>query len=84
MSLIYRIDVLGALKEKGYNTNKMRKEKLLSEGAIQSLREQRPISWDSIARICAMLNCQPGYFIEFVPYLIETEQNPGAEDNQQG
>lgn len=67
MPLVYKIDVLAALKEKGYNTNRLRKEKLLAEGSIQSLREKRPISWDSIARICDMLECQPDYFLENIP-----------------
>jgi putative transcriptional regulator len=39
MPLIYKIDVLQSLKDKGYNTTKMRREKLLAEGSIQSLRE---------------------------------------------
>lgn len=67
MPLIYKIDVLQALKDKGYNTTKMRREKLLAEGSIQSLREKRPISFDSIGKICEMLNCQPNDFLEYVP-----------------
>ena len=38
MPLRYKVDILQALKEKGYNTNRLRKEKLLSEGALQRLR----------------------------------------------
>ncbi len=40
MPLQYKIDILSALKQNGYNTTKLRKEKLLSEGVIQSLREK--------------------------------------------
>ncbi len=65
MALEYKIDVLLALKEKGYNTNKLRKEKLLSESTIQKLREGKPISWLCISQICAMLDCQPNYFLEY-------------------
>ena len=43
MPIIYKIDILAALKEAGYNTNRLRKEKLLSEGVIQSLRENKYI-----------------------------------------
>ena len=39
--LVYKEDVLTALKDHGYNTTKLRKERLLSEGAIQSLREKK-------------------------------------------
>lgn len=57
--LIYKIDVLEALIKKGYSTYKLRKEKLLAENAIQNLRDKKPISWDSISKICELLNCQP-------------------------
>lgn len=65
MPLSYKIDVLTALKEAGYNTNKLRKEKLLAEGVIQSLRENKPISWANIAKVCELLNCQPGDILEY-------------------
>ena len=64
MPLVYKIDVLAALKEKGYNTNKLRKEKILAESTIQKLRDRNPISWANIAQICDLLNCQPDYFLE--------------------
>ena len=66
MPLIYKIDVLAMLKEKGYNTSKLRKEKLLAEGVIQSLREKKPISWTNISKICELLHCQPGDIMEYI------------------
>lgn len=60
MPIAYRKDILAELKKKGYNTNKLRKEKLLSEGVIQSLREGKEISWKNIAKICDLLECEPG------------------------
>lgn len=66
MPLIYKIDILQALKEKGFNTTRLRREKLLAEGTIQKLREKKPINWDNIARLCDMLDCQPGDLIEYV------------------
>ncbi len=65
MPLVYKIDILSALKENGYNTSILRKEKLLAEGVIQSLREKKPISWTNIAKICKLLNCQPGDIMEY-------------------
>lgn len=66
MPIVYKIDVLAALKEAGFNTNRIRKEKLLSEGVLQSLREKKYISMENLSRICALLDCQPGDLIEFV------------------
>lgn len=66
MPLHYKIDILSALKDAGYNTNRLRKEKLLSEGVIQSLRENKYISLQNIAKICELLDCQPADLIEYV------------------
>lgn len=66
MSVTYKIDVIAALKSAGYNTNTIRKEKLLSEGTLQSLREGKYISMDAISKICKLLNCQPGDILEYV------------------
>ena len=66
MSIVYKFDVLQALKEKGYNTNCLRKEKLLAEGVIQSLREGKAISFVNLDKLCFLLNCQPGDILEYV------------------
>ena len=65
VSVEYKIDILSALKEKGYNTNKLRKERLLAEGVIQALREKKPISWANIEKLCKLLECQPGDILEY-------------------
>lgn len=66
MPIIYKFDVLQSLKENGYNTNRLRKEKLLSEGVIQSLREGKAISFSNLAKLCNLLKCQPKDIIEYV------------------
>jgi putative transcriptional regulator len=63
--LKYKINVLEALKEKGINTTRLRREKLLSEGAIQRLRTDQPISWSNIEQICKLLDCQPSDFLTY-------------------
>ena len=66
MAIVYKLDILDALKSKGYNTNRLRKEKLLSESVIQGLRENRYITLTNISTICALLECQPGDLLEYV------------------
>lgn len=66
MPIIYKFDVIQALKDKGYNTNRLRKEKLLAEGVIQSLREGKAISFVNLDKLCQLLECQPGDIIEYV------------------
>lgn len=65
MPIIYKIDIIAELKEHGYNTNRLRKERLLSEGVLQSLRTKKYISMDNLSRICELLKCQPADLIEY-------------------
>ncbi|MDE6426557.1 MAG: helix-turn-helix transcriptional regulator [Ruminococcus sp.] len=65
MALKYKINILSALKDAGYNTNKIRKEKLLSEGTLQSLRNGKYISMNAIDKICRLLECQPSDLLEY-------------------
>lgn len=60
MPISYKIDILEALKERGFSTYKIRKEKLLAESTVQAIRRGDLVSLDNIARICSMLQCQPG------------------------
>ena len=64
--LAYKIDVLKALKEAGYNTTRLRKEKLISESQIQSIRENSMIGIKTLDKICFLLDSQPGEIIKFV------------------
>lgn len=64
MPLRYKIDVLAALKEAGYSSYMLRKEKLLSESTLQKLRDGIIVSTDVIEQLCGLLNCQPGDLLE--------------------
>lgn len=64
--LVYKIDVLETLKENGYNTTKLRKEKLLGENSIQYLRENKMIGTKALNTICRLLDMQPGNIIRYI------------------
>lgn len=66
MPLIYKIDIMKALKEKGYTSYKLRNEKLLSESTLQKLRGQEPLAWKNLETLCKLLECQPSDLIEYV------------------
>ena len=66
MPMQFKIDVLEALKAKGYTTYVLRKENILSQSTLQKLREGKGLSWENIERICGLLECQPGDLIEYV------------------
>lgn len=66
MPLKFKIDILKALKEAGYTTYKLQKNKLLSNSTLQKLRDGGQLSWKNIETICELLDCQPGDIIEYV------------------
>ena len=57
MSIEYKINVLKELKLKGYNTSRLRKEKILGEATIQRLRHNKSVSFDILSKICNLLEC---------------------------
>ena len=79
MPVQYKTNVLAALKEAGYNTTRLRREKLLAESTIQQLRTGHLVSWANIGRICELLNCQPGDILEYEP-----EEQTGEGDQSNG
>ncbi len=66
MPLIYKIDVLDALKEKGYTSYKIRQEKIIGERQLQQIRNGEVVSNACLEKLCQLLNCQPGDIIKYV------------------
>lgn len=67
MPVRFKLDILSALKERGFTTYRIRKERLLSESTVQKLRNGEAVSWENISTICSLLNCQPGDIMEYIP-----------------
>ena len=65
MPLRFKINVIDALKEKGYSTYALRREKLLSESTIQKLRNGKGLSWENIETICRLLECDVGDILKY-------------------
>ena len=66
MALVYdKLFVL--MKERGLSTYRIRKENIISQSALTSLKNGRSVTTDTIERLCKSLNCQPGDILEYVP-----------------
>lgn len=74
---VYKFDVLETLKESGYTTTRLRKEKLLGENAIQSLRRGEMIGIIALEKVCSLLDMQPGNIIKYV----EDGENKNIKNN---
>ena len=64
--IVYKIDVLAALKNVGYSTYKLRKDKILGEATIQAIRTGQQVTWDKLSILCQLWKCQAGDLLEFV------------------
>lgn len=75
MAIQYKMDILAALKQKGYSSARIREEKLLGQSYLQQLRHGELVSWKALDTICTLLNCQPGHLLEHISEEILSEQN---------
>ena len=62
----YKIDVLQSLKNKGYNTYQIRAQKLLNEGTLTDIRNDKVVGIKSLDKICNLLDMQIGDIIEHI------------------
>ena len=66
MAYKYKIDDIAAMKEAGFNTNRIRKEKIIGEAMLQKIRGGQMVSWATFETICNLLDCQPGDLLEYI------------------
>ena len=63
--IIYK-DVLQKLKDAGYNSTRIRQEKLLSQKTLQHIRTGKPVTTETIDKICELTGCKVEEVIEYV------------------
>jgi len=62
----YKIDILEALKEKGYTSTVIKRDNLLPSQTLQNIKSGKSITLDTLNKLCIMLRCQPSDLIECV------------------
>mgnify|MGYP004632910037 CR=1 FL=1 len=68
MAIQYKINILDELKNRGFTTYRIRKEKILSEGTLQKFRNNdTAVTLGNIETICKLLDCQPSDIMEYIP-----------------
>jgi DNA-binding Xre family transcriptional regulator len=71
MAIVYKKDVLKALKEKGYTTHAMRNKELMGDSyigqrQIQQIRDKEIVSIACLDKLCKLLDCKIEDIIEYV------------------
>lgn len=67
MAIRYKIDIMHKLKEKGYTSYRLRKEKIIGEYYLTQIRKGELVSYTVLDKICELLECDIGDIIEYVP-----------------
>lgn len=65
MAIRYKIDVLAALRDAGYSSYRLRKEKLMGEATRTKIRAGGLPSWHELDVVCRLLHCQPGDIVKY-------------------
>lgn len=71
----FKMDIIELLKENGYNTTKIRKEKLIGEKTMQDMKSGIVPGTKTLDTLCRILDMQPGNLIKWVP---DTEQSKNS------
>lgn len=62
-----KFDKLFALmKARGFSTYRIRKDKIIGQATLQSLKRNEPVSTETIDTLCRILKCNPGDIMEYV------------------
>ena len=64
--IAYKIDVIETLKEAGYNTTRILRENLISQSAMQKIRQGEMVGIKTLDQICKLLDMQPGNIIKYI------------------
>ena len=56
------------MKEKGINTTRIRRENIIGQGTLTAIKKGTGgLDAKTVAKLCTLLNCQPGDIMEYVP-----------------
>lgn len=63
----FKMNIIELLKENGYNTTRIRKEKLIGEKTMQDIKAGIVPGIKTLDTLCRILDMQPGNLIKWVP-----------------
>ena len=65
--LVYKIDVLQALKDRGFSSYVLQKEHIFGAADVHKLRAGLVLGINGIAKLCELLRMQPGQVLRWFP-----------------
>ena len=65
--ITYKINVLDALKEKGFSSYKIRNDKIIGQAELSKIRHNELCSKGTLDTLCRLLGCQVGDILIYIP-----------------
>jgi len=66
--------LLALLKERGYSTYRIRKDNIIGQGTLTAINNGTGgLDSKTLAKLCKLLNCQPGDIMSYEPDNAEVE-----------
>ena len=59
--------LLAKMKEQGITSYSLKKDNIISQGVLTSIKQGKNIDMKSLNKFCMLLNAQPGDLLEYVP-----------------
>ncbi len=66
MPIVYG-KLIKLMKEKGLTSYKIRQNNIIGQATLTKIRNGGDIDTRTIAKLCKILDCQPGDILEYVP-----------------
>lgn len=80
MKIVYRIGIMKSLSMVGWTTKKLREKKILGEATMHRLRHNLPVSFDVLAKVCYLLNCDISDILMYVSDSYESTYDIQKDD----
>lgn len=64
--LRFKVEPMKLLKERGFSSVRLRREKTFGEATMQKMRHKEITSMNEFDKLCSLLDAQPGDLIEYV------------------
>ena len=80
--IYFKCNIQDALKNKGYTTYILQRDKILPAGTITKIRNNDAVKLSllTINKLCELLECQPGDLINWTPDAIKNTMNQNKID----
>lgn len=73
MPIIYD-KMISLMKERGITSYTVKRDNIIGQATFRKIKEGGDIDTRTIAKMCEVLNCQPGDILEYIPEILAADE----------